>query len=71
MDDIDRLQEQDDARLQRRLAEISRELERAADDIYCVECGEEIPEERRRLLPNATRCVDCQNMFEKNRRLIR
>ena len=27
----------------------------------CVECGEEIPEARRRALPGATTCVACQS----------
>jgi phage/conjugal plasmid C-4 type zinc finger TraR family protein len=27
----------------------------------CVECGDEIPEARRRALPGATTCVKCQS----------
>jgi phage/conjugal plasmid C-4 type zinc finger TraR family protein len=27
---------------------------------HCVECGEEIPEARRRALPGAHTCVECQ-----------
>jgi phage/conjugal plasmid C-4 type zinc finger TraR family protein len=27
----------------------------------CVECGEEIPQARRRALPGATTCVQCQS----------
>jgi phage/conjugal plasmid C-4 type zinc finger TraR family protein len=28
---------------------------------HCVECGEEIPEKRRKALPGATTCIDCQS----------
>ncbi|HEY2178270.1 MAG TPA: DksA/TraR family C4-type zinc finger protein [Caulobacteraceae bacterium] len=28
---------------------------------HCVECGEEIPEARRRALPGVTTCVPCQS----------
>jgi phage/conjugal plasmid C-4 type zinc finger TraR family protein len=28
---------------------------------HCVECGEEIPEARRRALPGARTCVHCQS----------
>lgn len=33
----------------------------------CADCGEEIPEARRRALPSATRCVGCQSGFERER----
>ncbi|HEY1607321.1 MAG TPA: DksA/TraR family C4-type zinc finger protein [Allosphingosinicella sp.] len=32
---------------------------------YCVECGELIPEARRRALPGARTCVDCQSARDK------
>jgi phage/conjugal plasmid C-4 type zinc finger TraR family protein len=28
---------------------------------HCVECGDEIPQARRRALPGATTCVPCQS----------
>jgi len=31
----------------------------------CEDCGEEIPEKRRALVPGCTRCVACQTRFEK------
>ncbi|HEY0113720.1 MAG TPA: DksA/TraR family C4-type zinc finger protein [Allosphingosinicella sp.] len=30
-------------------------------ETHCVECGEEIPEGRRRALPGARTCVSCQS----------
>lgn len=32
---------------------------------FCDECGEGIPEARRKAVPGCTRCVDCQEDFEK------
>jgi len=29
--------------------------------VECVECGEDIPEARRRAMPGATTCVHCQS----------
>lgn len=34
----------------------------------CVECGEEIPENRRRALPGVKLCVDCQAQRDQSRR---
>jgi len=31
----------------------------------CADCGEEIPGERRRALPSAIRCVECQAWVER------
>jgi len=36
-----------------------------ASGIECSDCGEEIPEARRRAAPGCTRCVDCQEAFER------
>ena len=30
-------------------------------EIYCLECGEEIPEARRRAIPGARTCITCQS----------
>lgn len=31
----------------------------------CVECGDEIPERRRQVLPGARRCVGCQSALDQ------
>jgi phage/conjugal plasmid C-4 type zinc finger TraR family protein len=31
----------------------------------CEECGEPIPEARRRAVPGCTRCTECQKEFER------
>jgi phage/conjugal plasmid C-4 type zinc finger TraR family protein len=34
----------------------------------CTDCGEPIPAARRRALPSARRCLDCQSFIERVRR---
>lgn len=48
------------------LAEVQRALERMEHGEYgiCVDCGEEIPVERLKVQPTATRDVACQERFE-------
>jgi phage/conjugal plasmid C-4 type zinc finger TraR family protein len=31
-------------------------------DPYCMECGDEIPEARRKILPGVRTCVSCQSV---------
>ena len=35
---------------------------------YCDECGERISPQRRKALPGARTCVECQNVRDRNRR---
>jgi phage/conjugal plasmid C-4 type zinc finger TraR family protein len=71
MDDIDRIQELEDSKLAASIAAISRFVATAVDDPECVDCGEEIPLERRTKMPSARRCVDCQGTFERGTRVKR
>lgn len=34
----------------------------------CIECGDDIGAVRRRALPHATRCIDCQTRLENRRK---
>ena len=34
-------------------------------EVHCRECGEEIPEARRRVLPGVTTCVACQSVRDR------
>lgn len=34
-------------------------------EIYCIECGEEISEARRKALPGVTTCVACQEAIDR------
>lgn len=58
MDFADRAQEQGEQSLRQSLRE--RVVYRGESEIHCRDCGEEIPERRRRAVPGCTRCVDCQ-----------
>jgi len=33
---------------------------------HCSDCGEEIPEARRKAIAGVTRCIDCQHYDERN-----
>jgi len=35
-------------------------------EVFCVECGEEIPEARRRAMPGARTCVACQSELDRH-----
>jgi len=54
------------------VAEVQRKLasQRSQPSLeQCVECGEDIPQERQRLVPGVTMCVSCQSILERTRRL--
>jgi DnaK suppressor protein len=51
--------------------QVERALERLSDGLYgtCEDCGAEIPTERLKFRPEATRCVACQGRWDRiNRR---
>jgi DnaK suppressor protein len=62
--------DEDEAEL-RRLAERRLQMERALERIsagsygVCEVCGQAIPEERLRFVPDATSCVDCKQRAER------
>ena len=35
--------------------------------LYCEECGEEIPEARRRAIPGVRLCIDCQEEADRTK----
>jgi DnaK suppressor protein len=47
-------------------------LRRLSEDTYgvCFECGDEIAERRRRALPFAVRCKDCEEAREQRERIV-
>ena len=46
---------------QRELNRIAQSLEECGT-IYCVDCGIKIPEARRKVMPSAKRCMDCEDL---------
>ncbi|MGJ8526881.1 hypothetical protein LMG33818_002644 [Halomonadaceae bacterium LMG 33818] len=53
----------------RRVLSVRRRYERKEHTGDCIDCGEDIPEARRKALPFARRCVDCQSMREHKKRV--
>jgi len=69
MDEIDLANEIEQARVYRSLVAIKKEISEINEDIYCIDCDEEIDEERRQILPSAKRCLRCQQQWEKMHRV--
>lgn len=38
----------------------------AVSKTHCEDCGEPIPEARRKAMPGCTRCVECASEFERS-----
>ena len=54
------------------VAEVQRKLQKqaqtpSAED--CEDCGETIPEQRRTLIPGVQKCVSCQELLDKRKKL--
>jgi len=68
MDEIDQLNELEQSMLEMRLQSVRQKVhgrEGQLGEEFCEDCGCEIPMGRRRAVPTATRCVDCQEKTEK------
>ncbi|MTH95986.1 TraR/DksA C4-type zinc finger protein [Roseibium sp. RKSG952] len=70
-DAIDTATDYEQARVTDRISAIQNSVAAQNDDIYCEECGDEIEEARREAMPSATRCVLCQDIFERPGRVRR
>lgn len=71
MDEADRASELEEERIRKSLAAIALEMKGENPDVDCIDCGEEIEEERRRIMPSAKRCFTCQDLYERPRRVKR
>lgn len=65
MDDADKATDLEEARTASLMAKIAKELSAVNDNIYCEDCESEIPAARRRAMPNATRCIRCQESHDR------
>lgn len=43
----------------------------AVSETHCEECGEELPEARRKAYPGCTMCVECQSNMELRKKIWR
>jgi len=69
MDDMDRVQECCEQYLDDALAAQQRSMPRGESLAECEDCGEPIPEARRKAMPGCRRCIDCQTLHENWRAL--
>jgi len=74
MDEADKAQEEVDRQLATTIANIKLEQDvklarLAADD--CIDCGVDIPMERKLAVPGCQRCVSCKEKFEILQRRIK
>lgn len=52
------------------VAAVQEQLRRQAEQpslSECEDCGEDIPEQRRLMIRGCTRCVYCQNLYERKK----
>jgi len=60
-DDIDLANIEIERETKRALSKI-KQLQRESGIIYCLDCDEEIGEARKKAVPSAVRCIDCQSL---------
>ena len=70
-DDADRASELEQMRILSSIGAIKKQISDVSPDIDCIDCGDEIEEERRRLMPSARRCFVCQDKHERPLRVKR
>lgn len=56
------------ARIQAAARQYVAEEANGQETVKFCECGERIPEERRKAMPRADRCVDCETFIERQSR---
>lgn len=66
-DDLDRAQRLSERHREAGLARVRSRLDVQGPD-ECEDCGELIEPRRRAALPSATRCISCQEQFERDAR---
>ncbi len=66
-DELDQAQAHIENETEMRISTIQARLRRGPGSPWCTDCGAPIPEARRRLVPNAVRCLRCQEGHERGR----
>jgi phage/conjugal plasmid C-4 type zinc finger TraR family protein len=66
-DEFDQAQQREEADRQDALDRVLADRRRmdAKGAVDCIDCGDEIPKARRRVVPGARRCVQCQSAHER------
>lgn len=65
-DELDMAQAHIEREIEMRIDAIQRHANLGHGRRFCIDCGEPIPESRRRHVPNAKRCADCQDAWERD-----
>jgi len=66
MDQFDRATQLEEQQREIALAQVLARTRPAVESAhFCIDCGVDIPEARRRAVPGCQRCVDCQEEFER------
>lgn len=68
MDDANHAQKREELARATALAVVQRQIaadlsEAGCED--CIDCGDPIPEDRRKAMPSATRCIGCQEIEDR------
>lgn len=66
MDEADWAQIEQERELRRLLTAQAYALPKGVSAATCLDCGGAIPEARRLAMPGCTRCVSCQEEYERN-----
>ncbi|CFQ34450.1 Zinc-finger containing protein [Yersinia bercovieri] len=67
-DIIDNAQKVIELMLEQQIASVRSRLN-AEPTLFCLECEDPIPEERRIAISGVSHCVECQNLLEFNRKV--
>ncbi|MBK1723165.1 TraR/DksA C4-type zinc finger protein [Thiocystis violacea] len=70
-DELDMAQAHTEREIQLRIDAIQRHANLGFGRRFCIDCGEIIPESRRRHVPNAKRCAGCQEAMERSHAPVR
>jgi len=68
MDEVDRAKDSQDRFDRQALDRQLASMPTGESAWECEDCGEPIPEERRRAAPGCSRCIHCQQLFERSMR---
>ncbi|MGR7526967.1 TraR/DksA family transcriptional regulator [Klebsiella aerogenes] len=70
MDEIDRDQAGNDLLLEAMIARNRYAIRHGASRAICRQCGVDIPEKRRQLIPGVSLCIDCQRQAEHGKSAV-
>lgn len=70
MDEVDCAQEREERSLKARI-DSHRQFDGLNETDECIDCGEIIPEARRKAIQGCERCVACQEDYEKQGKCLR